>query len=59
MKIIGGGKTPEADREDWIRWGFDFPYAHAVNLGITFPDQLELDVRLEAEQAAGGIRLAA
>jgi hypothetical protein len=59
MKIIGGGKTPEADREDWIRWGFDFPYAHAVNLGITFSDQLELDVRLEAEQAEGELRLAA
>lgn len=52
MKVIGGGKVAEADRVDWIRWGFDFPHAHAVNLGITFPPELELDVRLEAEASA-------
>jgi aldo/keto reductase family protein len=51
MKVVSGGKTPEAEREEWIRWAFDFPYAHAVNLGITFPHELELDVRLEREQA--------
>lgn len=50
MKIIGQRTAPEAEWEDWIRWGFDFPYAHAVNLGITFPKELELDVTLEREQ---------
>ncbi|MBI3910548.1 MAG: aldo/keto reductase [Armatimonadetes bacterium] len=49
MKILSGGQTPEADREGWIRWGFEFPYAHAVNLGITYEPELELDLRLEEE----------
>lgn len=51
MKIIGQRTAPEAEWEEWIRWGFDFPYAHAVNLGITWPRELELDVTLEREQA--------
>jgi predicted aldo/keto reductase-like oxidoreductase len=60
MKIIGGGvHTPVEEREDWIRWGFDFPYAHAVNLGMTFPGELDLDARLEREQAEGRMRKAA
>jgi predicted aldo/keto reductase-like oxidoreductase len=59
MKVIAGGKTPEEEREAWIRWGFDFPYAHAVNLGITDRPQLELDVRLEDEQARSRVRKAA
>lgn len=59
MKIIGQRKAPEAEWDEWIRWGFDFPYAHSVNLGITFPTELELDVRLEAEQAARRDRKAA
>jgi predicted aldo/keto reductase-like oxidoreductase len=59
MKIIAGGKVPEGEREDWIRWGFDFPFAHAVNLGITFPPELDLDTRLEREQAERRSRRAA
>jgi hypothetical protein len=51
MKVISAGKIPEDERDAWIRWGFDFPYAHAVNLGITFPPELEMDTRLEREQA--------
>lgn len=47
MKIIGQRKAPEAEWEDWIRWGFAFPYAHSVNLGITHSPELHLDVRLE------------
>jgi hypothetical protein len=59
MKIIGQRAAPEAEWEEWIRWGFDFPFAHSVNLGITFPPELELDVRLEREQAASRMRRAA
>ncbi len=52
MKVIGAGIHAPADEfESWIRWGFDFPYAHAVNLGITYPRELELDVRLANEHA--------
>jgi 1-deoxyxylulose-5-phosphate synthase len=59
MKVLSAGNTPEDEREDWIRWGFDFPHAHAVNLGITYPRELELDVRLEREQALRRLRRAA
>jgi 1-deoxyxylulose-5-phosphate synthase len=59
MKIIGQRKAPEAEWDEWIRWGYDFPYAHSVNLGITFPPELELDLRLEAEQTARRTRQAA
>jgi len=59
MKIIAAKQAPEEEWEEWIRWGFDFPYAHAVNLGMTFPPELELDLRLEQEQAAARQRAAA
>ena len=59
MKIIGQRSAPEAEWEEWIRWGFDFPFAHAVNLGITWPKELKLDLRLEGEQAFGRLPLAA
>jgi predicted aldo/keto reductase-like oxidoreductase len=51
MKILSGGKVEEAERADWIRWGFDFSYAHAVNLGMTYPPELEFDVRLANESS--------
>lgn len=61
MKIIGGSndKVPDAEKPDWIRWGFDFPFAHAVNLGITFPPELEMDVDVEGEAAGSNLRVAA
>ncbi|MBM3459135.1 MAG: aldo/keto reductase [Armatimonadetes bacterium] len=46
MKIIGQRKAPEAEWEEWITWGYEFPYAHSVNLGITHSPELHLDVRL-------------
>jgi len=52
MKVIAAGNVPEAERPDWIRWAFDFPFAHAVNIGITHPPELDLDVRLEREQSS-------
>ena len=58
MKVIGGGQVAEAEREAWLRWGFAYPHAHAVNLGITTPEDLEQDLRLEAEQAEEARRAA-
>jgi hypothetical protein len=52
MKVIAANQAPPAERADWIRWGFEFPYAHAVNLGITHEPELEEDLRIEAEVAA-------
>lgn len=52
MKVIAAGNVPEVELPDWIRWAFDFPYAHAINLGITYPPQLELDVQIERVQSS-------
>jgi 1-deoxyxylulose-5-phosphate synthase len=51
MKVIAGGDVAEAERAAWIEWGFEFSYAHAVNLGITFEPELELDCSIEAKVA--------
>jgi predicted aldo/keto reductase-like oxidoreductase len=59
MKIIGQRSAPEAEWDEWIRWGFEFPYAHAVNLGITFPKELELDLQIEDEETASRLQQAA
>lgn len=60
MKIIGGGvHTPKEEFEEWIAWGFDFPFAHAINLGITYPRELEIDLRLERQNAAARLKKAA
>jgi uncharacterized protein len=59
MKVIAGGGVEEAERAAWIEWGFEFPYAHAVNLGITFDPELELDCSLEARVARARVSRAA
>jgi hypothetical protein len=50
--VIAANQVPPAEREAWLRWGFEFPYAHAVNLGITHEPELEEDLRIEAEVTA-------
>jgi 1-deoxyxylulose-5-phosphate synthase len=52
MKVIAANQIPPGEREAWIRWGFELPYAHAVNLGITHEPELDEDLRIEAEVAA-------
>ena len=59
MKVIAGGGVEEAERAAWIEWGFEFPYAHAVNLGITFDPELELDCSLEARVSRARVSRAA
>lgn len=60
MKIIGAGQyAPKDEFEDWIRWAWDFPYAHGLNLGMTHPSDLETDLRLAREHERGNLRMAA
>ena len=59
MKIIAQRKAPETEWGEWIRWGFDFPYAHAVNLGICTLPELDLDVKIEDASRAARSRRAA
>ena len=46
MKVIAGGKIPETDIEEWMRWGFDVETAHVVTLGITSNSHIETAVRI-------------
>jgi predicted aldo/keto reductase-like oxidoreductase len=55
MKVLSGGAVDAAERAEWVRWGFDFPYAHAVNLGMTFDPDLEFDCDIAGQ--AGRARL--
>jgi hypothetical protein len=59
MKVLAGGDVEEPARPAWIEWGFEFPYAHAVNLGITFEPELDLDCSIEARIARARIARAA
>ena len=51
MKVIAEAKIPASEIEDWMRWGFELEIAHAINLGITNPSQLDFDVRIAREYA--------
>jgi Aldo/keto reductase family len=59
MKVLSGGDIEEPERPAWIEWGFEFPYAHAVNLGITFDPELDLDCSIEDRIARARISRAA
>ena len=51
MKVIAAGNIDESEIPDWIRWGFELETAHAINLGISAPSQLELDVGIARKYA--------
>lgn len=51
MKVVVAGDIPEADMSEWIEWGFNLETAHAINLGITKPQHLTLDVGLARASA--------
>ena len=51
MKVIAAGDIPEADRQEWIEWGFNLETAHAINLGITEYRHITLDVGLAGASA--------
>lgn len=59
MKILAGGKVAEHERADYIRWAFEFPYAHAVNLGMNTDSELQLNCDIEAAVRAQRLRQAA
>jgi len=56
MKVIAAGNIPNAEMEEWIRWGFDLEIAHAVNLGISKHSQIDFDVRIAGERAKRRLR---
>lgn len=52
MKVIAAGKLLEGDMPEWIRWGFDCEFAHAINLGMSNLPEIDLDARLAREHAS-------
>jgi aryl-alcohol dehydrogenase-like predicted oxidoreductase len=51
MKVIAAGKLPADDMPEWIRWGFDCEFAHAINLGMSNRPEIDLDAHLAHEHA--------
>jgi predicted aldo/keto reductase-like oxidoreductase len=53
MKLMDEGKVPDEDAEEWIGWGFEFPHAHSVNLGLTSEEEIDTAVRLGSPLPVG------
>ncbi len=53
MKLMDEGKVPDEDAEEWIGWGFEFPHAHCVNLGLTSEEEIDTAVRLGSPLPVG------
>ena len=53
MKLMDEGKVPAEDAQEWIGWGFEYPHAHCVNLGMTSEEEIETAVRLSSPLPVG------
>ena len=51
MKVVVAGDIPEANRPEWIEWGFNLETAHAINLGMTDDRHITLDVGIARASA--------
>jgi aryl-alcohol dehydrogenase-like predicted oxidoreductase len=49
MKLLDGGKRPKGKVREDLAWGFEFPYAHAVNLGLASEEEVDCAVGIESE----------
>ena len=56
MKVIAAGDIPEAELENWIRWGFELEIAHGINLGISNRSEIDFDVRIAREHRRQRLR---
>ncbi len=46
MKVMDAGDVGPDDAEDWITWGFEYPHAHSVNLGMWKEWEIDFAVRI-------------
>ena len=53
MKLMDEGKVPDEQAEEWIGWGFEYPHAHCVNLGLTNEEEIDMAVRLGSPLPVG------
>gem|GEM_PF-348868 len=48
MKILDQARSPKDEIEEWIRWGFEYPHADSVDLGLNAEDKIDMAVRLSS-----------
>ena len=48
MKILDQARSPKDAVEEWIAWGFEYPHADSVNLGMNNEDEIDVAVRLSS-----------
>ena len=53
MKILDQARSPKDEMEEWIRWGFEYPHADSVNLGMNAEEEIDTAVRLGAPVREG------
>ena len=53
MKILDQSRSPVDEAEEWIEWGFAFPHADSIDLGLTSEDEIDAAVRLSAPVSVG------
>ena len=53
MKILDQARGPKDEVEEWMRWGFEYPDADSVDLGMNAEDETDMAVRLSSPVPAG------
>jgi len=53
MKILDQARSPKAEVGEWIRWGFEYPHADSVDLGLNAEDEIDMAVRLSSPVPVG------
>lgn len=48
MKVLAQGSAPADEIQEWIKWGFEYPYADSVDLGMNNEDEIEMAIRLSS-----------
>ena len=48
MKVLAQGNAPADEIQEWIKWGFEYPYADSVDLGMNNEDEIEVAIRLSS-----------
>ena len=51
MKVVVAGDIPQEEMPEWIEWGFNLETAHAINLGMTQDQHINLDVGIARASA--------
>ena len=53
MNILDQARGPRDEISDWIKWGFEYPHADSVDLGLNSEDEIDMAVRLSSPVPVG------